>query len=236
MMGLEETRQQLDAKRQAEISEILGKRHATKLKDLKPPDHLRGERLEIWEAFNTSKNAKAFEKNLNRRGMFVARATAEDALASKTESWAAERAGRYSPVLKENEYIVVTPRGRAYQLNDRSVGIKADVAQAFMKPLDSENIYNLRELRAAIEEDRISRIPRWRGFKGNSRSRFPGGLDRPLERTGKTVLGLAATASDLFESVISRPLSPQQKLDGELAQQQKKREAERERNKGFERD
>jgi MobA/MobL family len=237
MFGLEETRQGLDQQRQERIADYLQKRQPKKVKELKYPAGLTGERREIWESFQTAGNATAFQKNLYARGMFVARATHDDALASKTQSWAAEREGRYSPVFKDGEYMIVTARGQAYQLSEKSTSVKADVAQQFMKQLDGKETYNLRQLRALIEEDRISNIPRWRGDSGRNKGRrYPGGLNRAAERSGRTMLGIAVVGANLFEGMVSPPLSPKQKLEGEIAQDKTKRDVEIARNGGMERD
>jgi hypothetical protein len=150
--------------------------------------HIRGEAAQIWWAYNSTNTPDAFHESLKERGLHLARVTAEDVLDSKTDHWAAIRQGRYHPILRESEYVVVSNRGFAYRLNERGLGHEGREVRAFMGKLDDKPIQSLRELRNAVQEQRLRQIDPEQGNARASNGRAGlqpsiGRIKRAAERT-----------------------------------------------------
>ena len=195
------------------------------------PSRLRETRQGIWMALYDRGNGtpQSFRKDLEARDIRLARVTQEDQEHSKTHQWYAERHGRYAPILREGEYVVVDRHNHVYQLNPRNTGLSERRMTDFTKPLDLDrSILSLRTTQMEVEEERIKGIdPKPRGWHGRSSrgkdTRLPGRINRSAERVAGKTLEFAAGA---VESFFARSLTPQEKERGRIADLERQLAAE----------
>jgi len=200
---------------------------------------LRGDGTQVWWAYNSKGTPEAFHESLKERGLHLVRVTADDARDSHTQHWAAKRQGGYHPLLREGEYLVVNDLGFACRLNDRSVGHEFREVKAFMGKLDSTPIASLREVQASVQEKRMKQVdPRPyeppvgqklnRGLIAAARDTTAGGLEiagavRNASRVGGRALGFGIR---FVESFLAPVLTPEQKAEGKIAEQERQSAAD----------
>ena len=200
------------------------------------PHNLRGDAAQVWWAYNSTKTPEAFVKSLQERSIDLARVTAEDALASKTDYWTAKRFGRYSPILHEGEYVAVSDRGQAYRLTQRSVSHEDREIRAFMAALDQKPMPSLREVQNAVQEKRQKEIvadQRNGPTTTGAGFRLPGSLRR-TNRIAKKVIGQSLVwVANAFESLLAQSVSPEERQLAAVLEHEKQAAAQRaERQRG----
>ena len=175
-------------------------------------------------------------RSLKERSLQLVRVTAEDARDSKTHFLMAQRFGRFSPILREGEYVAVSDRGLAYHLTKGSVSHENREIKAFMSALDQKPMPSLREAQNAVEEKRQREIA----------AAETGGLEPPRSRTvlrdtlritGRTarkIVGMPFVfVANAFESLFSTSTSPEERELGAVLEHERKIAVERaERQRG----
>ena len=193
----------------------------------------------VRSAYNGTTTSEAFHDSLKTQNLHLARVTAEDAEASHTQHWAAKRHGRYSPILEKGEYIVVSDRGSAFRLDDRSVGHNFREVRAFMSKLDQKPMPSLREVQNAVDEKRLKEMdasPRDFG-PTNGRPGFGRALGRVGRATERAVAQAFDGAAGGFESLFSPKVTPEERRLAEVQEHEQQLAAERaERRRGGGRD
>jgi hypothetical protein len=182
----------------------------------------------IWEAFQESTDPRDFKEALEKRGLHLARISEDDHRNSHTYRFVAERQGKFSPLLYYGEYVAVNDNGHPYRLNLGTTGMQPHRVKEFMKPLDSDHsIPALHEVRRELENARESPDPRPTGRLGlPDRGRDvlpPRRLNRTAERAAGKMLELAASA---VESFLAPVLTREQKIDGRVADHERRMAAE----------
>ncbi|HTB11096.1 MAG TPA: MobA/MobL family protein [Bryobacteraceae bacterium] len=208
------------------------------------PNYLRGNAAQVWWAYNSTKTPEAFEESLKERGLHLARVTAEDAADSKTEFWIAKRLGRYSPTLREGEYVAVSDRGQAYRLTQRALNHEDREIKAFMGALDQRPMPSLREVQDAVQEKRQKDIAASQS-QGLEPATFGSRATGMILRTGriaqKVVGGVAEKAvgrplvwvANAFESLLAQSISPEERQLAAVLEHEKQAAIERaERQRG----
>jgi hypothetical protein len=192
--------------------------------------HIRGDAKQVWWAYNSVRSPEDFQQSLEGRGFILARVTAEDASHSKTQHWAAMRAGRYHPILREGEYLAVNERGKIYRFNDQSLGHELREIKAFMGKLDNKTLPSLREAQNAVHEKRQKEIQadmKERTGPNDLPDRGPGSIRRTL-RTAAGVAGpVFEFISNGFESLFGRSTSAEEKTLAEVTQHETQKATER---------
>jgi hypothetical protein len=205
---------------------------------------LRESRRHIWEAWTGRTSAYGFKIDLEKRGMHVARVTEDDHEYSRTENWAAKRAGKYSPVLDLNETVIVDRWGSTYRLTPKTTGTADHQIREFVKPFENDkHIPSLRTVRAQVEvervalreaqRDRISTRKLKRGAvnglygAGYKAERVVQTANRGVDLAGSVVGTAAKTITRSLESLLAKKLTPEQKLDGKVADEERRLAAER---------
>jgi hypothetical protein len=184
---------------------------------------------QVWWAYNSSKTPEEFHASLQKRGLHLARVTAEDASASHTEHWAAKEYDRYSPILGKGEYVVVSDRGSAFRLGDRSVGHSFPEVKAFMSKLDAKPMPTLREVQNAVDEKRLKEIdPTPHDFgRTNGRPNARPVLGRAARATERVLAQTLDWAAGAFESLFSPKVTPEERRLAEVQQHEQQLAAER---------
>jgi hypothetical protein len=160
--------------------------------------------------------------------------TEEDARDSHTEHWAAKRQGGYHSILRPGEYIALNERGQADRFHSHTVGHEVREIRAFLSALDEKPLPSLKETRKVIEEKYMASIdPRpWSdlpeqklraGLRSaiNTGGKLPGaaiGAVGSAVRSGFKALNFVSSLGDLF----SPRLTPEQKMEGEIAHQERR--------------
>ena len=203
--------------------------------EVEPLPNLRGVALEIWRSYNSSRDADSFQKSLDKSGFYLSRASEDDVRHSHTYKFVAERFGKYYPILREGEYVVLDERGHGYRLNDRTTSADFRSIQEFMAPLDPAPVKSLWETRRIIEERRIENIDHGNDSDPASREL------RTTLKHGARILDTTATrakkamrapgkvmefAGSAIEGFFAPTLTPAQKREAERAARFRTAEAE----------
>jgi hypothetical protein len=175
----------------------------------------------IWDAFQTSRDPREFKAELEDRGVQLARITEDDHRNSHTFRFVAERQGRFSALLYYGEYVAVNEYGHAYRLNSMTTGMEAHRVKEFMKPLDSDKtIPALHEIRRRLEAERGLPETRPTGRMGEP---HPGHLSRGGSRVAERAAGkVLDAAADAIESLFAPRLTPEQRREAEIVEQERK--------------
>jgi hypothetical protein len=176
---------------------------------------------QVWEAFQNSIDPRDFKADLENRGLYLARITEDDHRNSHTYRFVAERQGKFSALLFYGEYVAVNEFGHAYQLNSKTTGMEAHRVKEFMKPLDSDKtIPALYEIRRKLESERGLPDPRPTGWMGES---YPGHLAQGVTRVAERAAGkVLEAAADAIESLFAPRLTPEQRREAEIVQQERR--------------
>lgn len=204
-----------------------------------PPANLRGPAREIWCAYNGSPDAESFQKTLDESGLHLSRATEDDVRHSHVYHFLADRSGKYYPILREGEYVILTEQGDGYRLNERTTGDALRSIQEFMAPLDPTPVRSLWETRRFIEERRMEDIDSspdpadlTRPGRGELRTTAKEAvrlLDMVATRATKAVRGSGKVmefVGSAIEGFFAPTLTPEQRREGERAARIRAAEAE----------
>jgi hypothetical protein len=190
---------------------------------------VRGDAAQVWWAYNSIKSPEDLQNSLESRGLTLARVTAEDASASKTQHWAAMRLGRYHPILHEGQYLALNDTGRIYQFNDRTLGHELREIKAFMGRLYDKPMPSLREAQNAVQEKRQKEIAA--SNRESLADDLPGRESASLRRIVRGTERLVGVAFEFvangFESLFGRSISPEERTLAEVTQHEMQTAARR---------
>lgn len=116
------------------------------------PEGLNPVAADIWLGWQRSDNAQAFRAALADSGMELARVTKEEALASEIDAGFAKREGRFAPLLREGEFVVVTDHLQVYRLTQRTTGDGFRDIQQFMAALDPSTVQGIAATKQLVQE------------------------------------------------------------------------------------
>jgi hypothetical protein len=205
------------------------------------PEKLRGPAAEIWKAWTSSDNAKAYRDALDEKSIALAIVTKDEAARSEKEAALAKANGAYAPRYREGEIVVVTKPGLLrhrdgeYVEPSRVHRIDQNLAQKFILPFDKSQMRGIDATKQALQEraqqrsfdrqvNRFNNALKQRGAPksiGQDIKVPPRTIDRSALRTvGK----LFDVFSSGFESIFTPIETPEQKQDA--AQAKREREAE----------
>jgi MobA/MobL family len=117
------------------------------------PEDLNNTAARIWEACQRSDNARSFLAALKDSGLLVARATKEEARVSEIDNAIAEREGKYRPVYREGEILIVNELANVYRLSPHTASEAWRDIRKFMETLDPKAALSI-EATKQIMQDR----------------------------------------------------------------------------------
>jgi hypothetical protein len=133
-------------------------------KDRKPeqestlPANLKGPAADIWTALQRSDNARAFAAALDERDIALAAVTKDEAQRSRINASFAREVQRFSPEYRESEIVAVTLDGRVYPLNRRTTGKERQEIEAFLAPLDRNEMHGIAATKESQEKRRNEKL------------------------------------------------------------------------------
>lgn len=185
---------------------------------------------------------KAFAEALHEKGIMFAVVSKDEAERSHREASFAKAVGRYAPRFKEGELVIVTEsrpeiRRDGDIIEPRRVQkLDQSLAEKFVSHLDNRTqlrgidatleLSNLRaqERRATLTEKRMEAATRPRGFSHTAS--LDTGLSPKAGRATRKTVGRALDAvASAVESLFAPVLTPEQKAEGNRAEQRRAAEA-----------
>jgi hypothetical protein len=200
-----------------------------------PPEHLKGIPAEIWTAYNNSGDANEFADTLEPKAL-LARVTKDEADRSYRQAAFAKEIGRYVPVHRAGDIVIVTEPGnlnrrdgeitqrrRVFQLNRYTTGQDRATIENFLAPLDRRPFQGIEATKAKLNvrsADRAERSDKIRLDNAQRRDRFPPGrvtetrVPAALKKTAGRTAGKALDAvGNALESLLAPVLTPEQKRE-----------------------
>jgi hypothetical protein len=129
-----------------------------------PPEHLKGIAADIWIAYHQSRDVNEFVDSLERTAR-LACVTKREADRSHREAAFAREAGRFAPVYREGEIVIVADPGRlhrregeitgrrgVYQLNRYTTGHDRATIEKFLAPLDRSSLPSIEATKQIIQD------------------------------------------------------------------------------------
>jgi hypothetical protein len=168
-----------------------------------PPAHLKGIAADIWIAYHQSRDVNEFVHTLERTA-HLACVTKREADRSHREAAFAREAGRFAPVYREGEIVVVTDPGLlhrregeitgrrgVYQLNRYTTGQDRATIERFLAPLDRSSFLGIGATKQIIQDRAAAFDIERQAFRELS---SVGALKRendtrPTGRLGRDILG-----------------------------------------------
>lgn len=223
-------------------------------RELDAPDHLnkphsarypeQPDVARIWEAYNRNKHSvNAFADALDEHGIVLCAASKLEA----DNSFHGASFARYSPAFREGEVLAMGPDARIYKINGRVAGADPKDIDRFLKKVDREQLPTIDEATKIMHERAEARqacaqlmsklnpiegrdfdpslMAEMRQVTRFARRMASKGLDaaeRPLVSAGRAFEFGARAIESLFAPV----LTPEQKAAGQLADRERKWDAE----------
>jgi hypothetical protein len=210
----------------------------------------------IREIYRKSENVSDFQRRLAGQDFDLARVTKEEAEHSKVlnKNWKA--AGKYKPLFREGEYLVVDQEQRCFRLTPQTTGAEFKEIRAFMKPLDRTRVPGLHPTLERVgahvaekEAQRSNELAMINALNGGRRQgpRFEPKPGREEHGRGsrfrsraaeRAAAGTAVAFGGAIFDLLDRPLTPLERRDAALAKydREKAEQEQRVREGGFERD
>ena len=210
-------------------------------------ENLKGPAAQVWTAWQQSDSAQAFAAALDDKEIAFAAVTGEEAYRSHREADFARAVGNYSPRFKDGEIVIVTEPCPEYRREGAIIEpprihrLDQSLAAKFVKGLDSRDklqgidatlkVSDKRaEQRAADREAiRLDRATDIRDFSREIPGKAIGGIRKTVKLADNVLGGIGAgvhTVTDMFDSLLSVRLTPEQIREGEITQQRREAEGE----------
>jgi hypothetical protein len=216
----------LETERQFQVA---GRDVAQPKPEITAPDEIRDSApRQIWEAYQRSDNMKSFTAALQENGMMLAGATKEDVRASEIDNQEAKQAGKFSPILREGQIVIVTDRAQVYTLTPRTTGDDWRDIQKFTASLDPKTLESVGAARETMQhyaEMRDLQRQAFRDVTGAPTIKGPSGksplaeVDKGLSagiRTGKKAVETARGDVAAAKTVVQKPASTAEAVLGKF--------------------
>lgn len=217
-------------------------------KSYDPPEHLKGFALEIWTTYRKSRDIFEFAGMLESKA-HLACVTKEEADRSHREAAFAKEIGRFAPVYKEGEIVLVKEPGnlyrrgeeivepqRVYRIDKRTTGRDPRAIETFLAPLDRKQLQGIDATKERLNSRTADRTEYWEAIRLENAQRRKDGapaLDNTIriapvlgaaERISGKALKTLDVVANTVESLFAPILTPEQKR--EAAQTARERAAE----------
>ena len=216
----------LETERQFQVA---GRDVAQPKPEITAPDEIRDSAIrQIWEAYQRSDNMKSFTAALQENGMMLAGATKEDVRASEIDNQEAKQAGKFSPILREGQIVIVTDKAQVYTLTPRTTGDDWRDIQKFTASLDPKTLESVGAVRETMQhyaEMRDLQRQAFRDITGAPTIKGPSGksplaeVDKGLSagiRTGKKAVETARGDVAAAKTVVQKPASTAEAVLGKF--------------------
>ena len=203
--------------------------------------------FDMGRPFSVPTDIKAFADRLDDKGIMFAVASKEEAERSHREADFARAVGNYSPRFKEGEIVIVTETRPEYRRKDDIVEpsrvhkLDQSLADKFVKGLDIRDklqgidatlqISDRRAQQRAADREatRLEKATDIRDFKRIIPASAKDSARTTAKVAGSVLGGIGAgvhTVADMFDSLLSVRLTPEQIREGEITQQRREADAE----------
>jgi hypothetical protein len=118
------------------------------------PENLKGVAAEIRDAMQRSDNVQAFAAALQEKGLHLSAVTEQEARQSHISAAYPKAIGNFVPEYSAGQILVVTGRGQVYPLNRRTTGKNRDEIEAFLAPLDRDQLQGIEATKQQIVNEK----------------------------------------------------------------------------------